>query len=386
MPIYDVRHQGRALRLIQRALDGGRIAHAYIFYGPDGVGKELFARRLAAILLCASRRRTPAADLPDDCGWDRPIIDACGSCRSCHLADAGTHPDLHLVHRYLNVHHPDPDIRKRKAVDLGVGVIRHFLIAPCGIKPAMGQARVFIVREADRISPGAQNALLKTLEEPPPTVHLILLAESTDRLLPTTRSRCQLVTFGGLPRDFVARRLMTLVESLTADDARLYAALSGGSVGTALRFAAQNLIGVNEQVVTALSSLSRSNALQTAGQFVAIAKQLAQDQRRDDPALSDTAALRRGLSIILRLAATFYDDALRIACDAGHLPANAWAGDRVERIARTAGADALDKMIPVLAGAEWALGRSVNTQLAVESLMFDLVNAAAGQPITAVAH
>lgn len=375
MPISDVHHQDRAQRLIQRALFAQRLPHAYIFHGPDGVGKELFAERLAAIMLCEDRRPLDAAES------DAPI-DACGACRSCKLAAAGNHPDLHVVHRHLNVHHPDSEVRKRKAIDLGVDVIRHFVIDPCGVKPAMGRAKVFIVREADGVSPGAQNALLKTLEEPPPTTHLILLAASADRFLPTTRSRCQLIGFGSLPRDYIARRLAEIRSDLADSDTALYAALADGSLGAAVQFAEQNIRAVNEQAVNLQLDLTRRSALDAAAAFVEMAKGLSKWYCERDVALTDTAAQRQGLSLVLGLAANAYRDALHLACGATDALVNGWARDRLAVMAESIGAESLAEMIPAIAHAEWTLGRNVNTQLAVESLMFNLVNAAGGQSVS----
>jgi len=371
VPISDVHHQDRAQRLIQRALSAQRVPHAYIFHGPDGVGKELFAHRLAAIMLCENRSPSDA---------DAPI-DACGACRSCKLVAAGNHPDLHLVHRHLNVHHPDSEVRKKKAIDIGVDVIRHFVIDPCGMKPAMGRAKVFMVREADRITSGAQNALLKTLEEPPPTTYLILLAKSAERFLATTRSRCQLIGFGSLPRDYVARRLAEIRSDLSDSDIALYAALADGSLGAAVQFADQNIRAINEQVVDVQLGLTRQNALNAAARYIEIAKGFSQWYRERDPALSETAAQRQGLSLVLRLAASAYRDALHLACGSADALVNDWARDRLDGMAETIGAEPLARMIPAIAHAEWTLDRNVNTQLAVESLMFNLVNAASGQTV-----
>lgn len=379
VPISDVKHQDRAQRLIRRALVGGRLPHAYIFHGPDGVGKELFANRLARILLCENRTE-PDAD--DSSEGDIQTPDACGACKSCHLIAAGNHPDLHLVHRHLNVHHPDPAVRAKKAFDLGVDVVRHFVIDACGIKPGMGRAKVFVIREADRITVAAQNALLKTLEEPPSTTYLILLAASVDRLLATTRSRCQQIPFGLLPTGFVAQRLRSIVGEISDEDAGLYAALAGGSLGNAVKFAQQQLKTVNQQVHALVVGLSRTNALEAATQVIEIAKSQAGAFREEDPSLSEAAALRRGLSLVFDLISTVYRDALHLLCDTNHLVVNEWAVDALSQLGDRISTESLAAIIPAVARAEWTLERNVNTQLAVESLMFELVNIAEGQRST----
>jgi DNA polymerase-3 subunit delta' len=213
----DVHHQERALSIVRRALAGGRTHHAHLFEGPPGVGKELAGRALAAGLLCEDPQRRPEAD-------------ACGECRACKLFAAGNHPDFHLIHRGLHKLHPDRSIRAGKGLFLAVDVIRHFLIEPSSSSPALGQRRVFLIRDAERMNEGAQNALLKTLEEPPGSGCLILVTSSAERLLPTIRSRCQRVSFDLLPPDYVQARLRELA-GVEPGAARTLAAVSQGRLG-----------------------------------------------------------------------------------------------------------------------------------------------------------
>ncbi|MFQ6049176.1 MAG: hypothetical protein ACE5K7_07415, partial [Phycisphaerae bacterium] len=167
MSIFDVKHQQRAQELIQRGLASGRMPHAYIFCGPSGVGKEMMAVRLAGVLLCSQPRVVDRpqgrAGLAGASRWR----DACGQCRDCRLMQAGAHPDLHLISKELHSYHPDPEVRRLKGLELSVQVIRQFLIRPAAERSSLGRAKVFIVLQADRMSQAAQNALLKTLEEPP---------------------------------------------------------------------------------------------------------------------------------------------------------------------------------------------------------------------------
>jgi DNA polymerase-3 subunit delta' len=95
------------------------------------------------------------------------------------------------VHRYLIKEHPESDVRKRKGLEISVDVLRHFVIERTALTPIRGRAKVFVIREADSMTTQAQNALLKTLEEPPGPTFIILLVSALDGLLPTTLSRCQ---------------------------------------------------------------------------------------------------------------------------------------------------------------------------------------------------
>lgn len=356
MPLSEVRHQEKAHRLVQRALASARVPHAYIFHGPDGVGKEHFARHFAALLLC---------DAPIEPEPGRR--DACGKCQSCHLVEVDNHPDLHVVHRLLNAYHPDSVVRNRKAIDIGVDVVRHFLIDVAGIAPAMGRAKVFIVREADAITPQAQNALLKTLEEPPPATFILLLVSSLDELLPTTRSRCQLVPFGPLPTAFVTEQLAACCEGISAEDARLYAALAQGSMAAALRYAEDALAGFNRELGVKLAGLSMDTAPAVAKFIAEFAKDAAGRHRKRDPELSDTAGQRAALRDAIVLLATWYRDQMHLATGSVELaatPDGASAGVSTPMAAAHA--------VRLVAAAEGQLELNVNVQLCIETLVFRL--------------
>lgn len=227
MRFSDVQHQARALSLLRRALRSGRTHHAYLFDGPDGVGKEMTARALGARLLCEDASAAPDAD-------------ACGTCRACRALAAGTHPDFHFVDRSLHKVHPDPAVRRSRGLFLAVAVIRTFLIEPSTGSPALGRRRVFIVRDAERMNEEAQNALLKTLEEPPGAATIMLVTSSADRLLSTIRSRCQRIPFAELPEAFVQERLTA--EKMAPAEAGALAALCGGRLGVAQRWRKAGLL------------------------------------------------------------------------------------------------------------------------------------------------
>jgi DNA polymerase III subunit delta' len=173
---------------------------AALFAGPDGVGKRTVALGLAALANC----RQPHNQ------------DLCGACSSCIKAAAGNHPDISLFVPEKNVVKIEPmRALSREA---------HF-------RPFEGKARFFIVDEAEKMTEEAANSLLKTLEEPPPTSHLVLVTAYPQRLLQTIRSRCQTFSFRSLTR---AEIISCLVEAGKPENAELRAAFSDGSIGRAL--------------------------------------------------------------------------------------------------------------------------------------------------------
>jgi DNA polymerase-3 subunit delta' len=332
----------------------------------------MLALGLAKLLLCEKPGPVAVTDVPELAGGTETVRDACGCCRSCHLVDVGNHPDLHLIYRQLNAHHPEATIRNRKAVDMGVDVIRHFLIDAAGVIPTCGRAKVFIIREADRITTAAQNALLKTLEEPPSATFLILLATSCDRLLSTTRSRCQMVRFAPLPTDFVAKKLREMTEDILPDDARLYAALAQGSLGTALRYAEDDLAAFNGELAELLADLNRTTAAPTAKRIVEFAKDSAGRYRERDRELSDTAAQRQALRVVVVLMAMWYRDWLHVLAGTAEVAANESAATRLQSAAGVLSLEAAARAVALITEAEGQLELNANVQLCIESLMFKL--------------
>lgn len=149
-----------------KAFGSGRTHHAYLFLGPAQVGKATFAKMLAQTLLCDAQKGT----LP------------CGRCRACEAYSHGAHPDFAAL--------------TSEDEHLGIEEARAF-ISTLSTKPLLGPLRIGIIEEAQRLTAEASNALLKTIEEPPPSVVLFLI--SSEPLLPTIMSRCQRVQFGLVP-------------------------------------------------------------------------------------------------------------------------------------------------------------------------------------------
>jgi len=365
VPIFDVEHQDRAAALVQRALFSDRVPHAYIFHGPDGVGKETFARALTGVLLCHQPQRVETPD-------GQPQLHACGKCHDCDTARAGTHPDLHLIYRQLIKYHDDPTVRKRKGRDLGVDVVRQFVIDKVGAKPARGRAKVFIVREADRITPQAQNALLKTLEEPPVTTFLILLVSALDRMLPTIRSRCCLAPFGPLPDEFIVARLVELQPDVSPERARLCARFAQGSLGLALQHAADQLDEQNDRLIETLQGLPAKPVAHSVSRLDQQARALATRFAEREPEITETESVRRGLKTLLSLAATWYRDVLHACVASKGLTANVAYARKITAAAGKTTPERLIEMIRQLTESESQLDANVNLKLCLDALIIRL--------------
>ena len=393
MSLVDVAHQGHAQRLVQRAVGCERVPHAYLFHGPDGVGKEKLALGLAELLLCpAGAERELEGEQANRAGVDRLKV-GCGRCEDCRMISVGTHPDLHLIYRQLNRDHPDLDVRKRKALDIGVDVLRHFVIKKVGLTPGRGRAKVFVIREADRITVQAQNALLKTLEEPPGATFLILLVTALDRLLATTQSRCQVVRFDVLPTAFVRTKLAAAFPDLSEEQFEWYARFSDGSAGRALQDAEDGLYVLSQRLLEQLETLGRVKAGRGRGasaaphELTAVwaneSKALGVRYRKRDPEITDTEAGRRALKSIFKLAATWYADVLRSGGGDSSTIVNLSWDEQIREGSVAMGAERAIAAVRRIVQAERQLDLNVNTQLCIETLANDLARLGQGDAIPA---
>ena len=239
--------------LIQRmslAIAKGTLPQSLLLTGPSGVGKQLIATSLAQALNCAK----PAKNEQQD----SVCYDACGSCASCLKIFRGVHPDIMLV--------SVADEKSRIETDQ----VRH-VIAQSKYRPFEGKKRVVVIVEADKLTFEAQNALLKSLEEPSDASQFILVTEAPDVLLATVRSRCQCLAFGRLGLEEVSE-LLVRDHDRTQDDARAMALLAEGSVGRALLLGSNELVATREKSIKFLSSIANARdikmCLESAESFV----------------------------------------------------------------------------------------------------------------------
>jgi DNA polymerase III subunit delta' len=229
----QVRGQDPAVRSLRRALESGRLHHAYRFEGPEGVGKELAAMSLARALVCEAEGAL-----------------GCGRCSACHRAitlsaeepRVPLHPDVVLVGRGI---YPPSIVGSSEATGIGVEQIRRVVLARAGYPPHEGRALVVIVRAAEELTVQAANALLKTLEEPSARTQFVLITSRPNRLLDTVLSRTLAVRFGPLPDQ--------LIESLLAERGlpTKVAPLAQGSMSLALELAAEDRVKERDEFIAA---------------------------------------------------------------------------------------------------------------------------------------
>jgi DNA polymerase III subunit delta' len=246
MPFRDLAGHRRLLDLTARAAARGSLPPSLIFAGPDGVGKRLAAVALAQLFNCLS----PAA------GDEESAPDACGHCTVCRRIARGVHADVLLI---------EPGDSGSIKVDQVRAAIER-----TAYRPFEGRRRVVIADEADAMEAPGQNALLKTLEEPPATSTFVLVTSRPDLLLPTVRSRCQRVRFGPLGPADIALVLMR-DHGFAEKDAHAVAASAEGSIARALeedtdayveaREAAMSLLGTVAGATNPMQRLAAARAL-----------------------------------------------------------------------------------------------------------------------------
>lgn len=194
-------------RILTKDLLNNRISNAYVFCGVPGVGKRTGAALFARAMVCENKTDVPP----------------CNNCSACKKAMSGNHPDIVVLNK--------PQDR----ASIGIEDVRETVLHEVSMRPYLAKRRVFIVADADRLTPEAQNALLKVMEEPPEYATFILCTTQREALLDTVLSRCVEVPFQPLAEEVICQYLQDCLPD--SSSAALYAKLGHGSIGAALTFA-----------------------------------------------------------------------------------------------------------------------------------------------------
>ena len=214
------------LKYISSAVENNRVSHAYILNGERGSGKKMLANLFAMTLLCETGDNEP-----------------CGKCHSCKQAESGNHPDI------ITVTHDKPN-------SISVDDIRTQVNNTVDIKPYQGPYKVYIIPQADMMTPQAQNAILKTIEEPPSYAVFLLLTENAETLLPTINSRCVMLKLRNIKDTLIKKYLM---ENLEIPDykADMCTAFAQGNMGRAIMLAnSDHFNEIREEAVQLLKHIS----------------------------------------------------------------------------------------------------------------------------------
>jgi len=306
----------------------GRFGQAFLFVGPDGVGKRLFALELAKALLC---ERPPAS------------LTACDRCPSCAQVEAGTHPDVFVARR------------EEDDNELKIDVMRHFC-EQLAMKSTRGHRKIGIVEDVDAINQSAANSFLKTLEEPPLGAVLLLLATSLEQQLPTVLSRCQIVRFAPLRPDDM--RFILIQHGV--EEARIEPLISpsAGSVSQALALNVDDFGAVRRRLIEGLTS--------PRPDFVALAETW---NRFNEEAGKDMAAQRLRMSLMIRFLLEALRQALRLSVGATVAGLESNEAERLRSFAERLGPERLDGLIDRCIEADAHVKRYVQLTLVVESVL-----------------
>ena len=345
--------QDQAQRRLAQALAAGRPHHAWIVSGPMGVGKCTLAVRFAALLVDPT--------VTDD---DRRAFTPPTDSRSAELLLQGTHPDVHLIRKELAATSADRELRDRKQLNIPLGLLRERMIggssgdghvheSRVSHSSVLGAGKVFIIDEAELLDADGQNALLKTLEEPPPHTTIILVASHEDRLLPTIRSRCQRVACGPLDpaamQAWAARRLDPATPHLG-----WVLGFADGSPGRALEAIEHGLHAWHEQLDAIVADLARGLVGPAMAESMAeLVGAFAERVVKANPDASKEAANRKALGLLMAVVGRIVQQRLVVVSA---------SGDAMQ-------VDALAACVDALVDAERSAASNVNQKLVLANLV-----------------
>lgn len=324
---WNIIGHAATVALLQRDIATERVRHAYLFVGPPSVGKRTLARAFTRALLC------PHANPP------------CEACRACTLTAKATHPDMLTVE-------PVVGGKRVRTEKITIEPIRR-LIYDLSLKPVEGARRVARLFSFEAANEATQNALLKTLEEPPGNAVILLTATQTDALLPTIVSRCEVVALRPLPLVAVEEALRTRW-GVPADQATLLAQLSGGRLGWAVATHQQpDILQARRQHLTEARTLLRDTRV---ARF-AYAERLTRDMNTDE------------LQEVLELWLALWRDVLLVCARADVPLTNRDLTEDIHSLAARVSVPQAQQVVLALQQAHGYLSRNVNARLVLENLL-----------------
>ena len=338
MPFRDCIGHQQSIGLLQSAVTHERLAHAYLFHGEEAIGKRLTAIRLTQALNC---ERPPEPD----------GLDSCGICRSCQQIESLTHPDFFVIE-------PDPEQATQQIKIEQVREIEHQIM----YRPLIGERKICLIDDADLMTIGAANALLKTLEEPPAHSLFLVISSRPSALPATIRSRCQALRFTTPARTQVEAALI-LKREISPADARFLAIVSEGRLGDALTADVKDTRARQRELV----DLVRPQSLQSIGSVLSSAEAIAKADRAQDI----LAWLTRWIRDLVLIQVEGDRDQILNLDDLSTL----------EAYARQANTDALVNLLREIELTEQRATRHLNLHMALETILLRLRDAVTGSSI-----
>lgn len=360
--------QERVASFLRRAVEDGATSHAYLFVGPSGSGKRSAAVLLACALVCADN--------------------GCGTCPACARVRRGSHPDVRVV---------EPG----GAASYLVEQVREELVPDMWLAPADGPAKVYILERAEALGDAAANAFLKTLEEPPPSVTIVLLTDDYDAVLPTITSRCQVVRFAALAP---SRATALIAERTGAGPEQAMAALAAtsGDVPRAIEFIrSESRRDARDAVMTVMRDLpvmdgrdvlvsardllkgvkapldeikARQGAeLAERVEFMGKAAGVKEVEQRHKREL--TARERESILELISVAESWLRDALAASAGAADRIRNRDAADEIRAAGDCMSAAAFEAGFAAVRKARRRVSYNVSPQLAIEAMLFEIQEA-----------
>lgn len=322
MPFCNIVGHERAKEVLTRGLKNARVPQAYLFVGPEGVGKRHMALAFAKALNCV-----------------REENDFCDECPACRKTDRLCHPDVLLAEPQGNSLKIDQMRECQREISF---------------KTWEGRYKVLILDGADKLTPEASNSLLKTLEEPPPATIIILISTNPFSIFPTLLSRCQMIRFGLLERKEVAE-ILKQKRSLEETQAKFLASLCGGKVGKALSLDMDRVQDLRRQAWELLIPKEGVSAVS----FLKKARELSKDKEEMEGVLSQVSSLSRDLVVLAcggKVSLLINEDMVSNLFD----------------VARSLGSSRALKVWEVVEQTQGLLRQNVNGQLALESMLIKI--------------
>ncbi len=321
----DVIGQEQLKEHLQNAIRTGKISHAYIINGERFAGKEFIAKIFAAALQC-----------------EKGGVEPCGECHSCKQAMSNNHPDI------IRVTHEKPG-------SIGVDDIRSQINGDIAIKPYSSPHKIYIMNEAEKMTPGAQNALLKTLEEPPEYAIIILLTTNVNSLLQTILSRCVVLNMKPVADEQVKKYLM---EEMHVPDyrAEVCVAFARGNIGRARQLAvSEDFEKVKEEALSLVKYVHEMDASEMSA------------------AVKKVNEYKMDVDDYLDILSIWYRDALlfKATSDANHLVFKEEI-QNIKKVASRTSYEGMEKVINSLQKAKKRLDANVNFDLTMELLLLDM--------------